>query len=109
MLFTADTPANYGIDSVSQVDIGEPGARVITEQTLDASGHNATGIPPAHTDCDSLKTCNSALTKAYYHQRGTYRPTDNFWALQWAETGIYLGLTLSLGILGVWWTRRRLT
>lgn len=41
--FTADTPANYGIGSVSQVDIGEPGAWVITEQTLDASGHNATG------------------------------------------------------------------
>lgn len=29
--FTADTPANYGIDSVSQVDIGEPCAWVITE------------------------------------------------------------------------------
>lgn len=64
-------------------------------------------MPPAYTDCDSLKTCISALTKADYHQRVTYQPTDNFWALQWAETGICLAL--SLGILCVWWTRRRLT
>ncbi|MDQ0933313.1 hypothetical protein [Streptomyces turgidiscabies] len=39
----------------------------------------------------------------------TYHPADNFWALQWTGTGIYLGLALSLGILCVWWTRPRLT
>jgi len=57
-------------------------------------------MPPTHTDCDSLKTFTSALTKADYHRRVTYHPTGNFWALQWAETGI------CLGILSIWWTRR---
>ncbi|MBC9724920.1 hypothetical protein [Streptomyces sp. TRM68367] len=84
-------------------------SRLVSEPTLDASGHTATGMPPAYTYCDSLKTCISALAKADYHQRVTYHPADNFWALQWTETGIYLGLALSLGILCVWWTRRRLT
>jgi hypothetical protein len=35
----------------------------------------------------------------------TYHLAGNFWALQRTETGI----CLSLGILCVWWTRRRLT
>lgn len=51
----------------------------------------------------------SASAVADYHQRVTYQPTSNFWALQWTETGIYLGLALSLGLLCVWWTRRCLT
>lgn len=105
--FTADTMANYGVGSVSQVDIGEPGSWVVSEQTLDASGHAAAHMPPAYADCDSVKTCIGALSDAGYHQRVGYQPADNFWTLQWAETGFYLALAAGLAVLCAWWIRRR--
>ncbi|MFJ2610050.1 ABC transporter permease subunit [Streptomyces sp. NPDC087425] len=107
--FTADTLANYGIDSVSHVDIDKPGAWITSEQTLDASGHTATGMPSAYTHCDSLKAYISALAKAGYHQRVTYQPAGNFWSLQWTETSIYAGLAAVLGLFCIWWIRRRAT
>ncbi|MCM2413193.1 ABC transporter permease [Streptomyces sp. RKAG290] len=105
--FTADTMANYGIDSVSQVDIGEPGSWVVSEQTVDASGHAAAHMPPAYAVCDSAKACIDALADAGYHQRVSYQPAGNFWALQWAETGIHLALAAGLAALCAWWIRRR--
>ncbi|MEV6260128.1 transporter [Streptomyces sp. NPDC051784] len=105
--FAPGTLANYGLDSVSHVDIGEPGAWVTAERTLDASGHTAVHMPAAYTDCDAIRTCVKALADAGYHQRVTYQPAGNFWALQWSEAGTYLGLTVALTTLCVWWVRRR--
>ncbi len=62
--FTPGTLANYGIDSVSQVDTGRPGAWVTAQQTLDASGHPAARMPAAYTDCDSIKACTKAQTRS---------------------------------------------
>jgi hypothetical protein len=107
--FTHDRMANYALDSVSHVDIGKPDVWATAQQTLDGTGHPAHGMPPAYADCDSIKTCVDALAEAGYHQRVTYQPADNFWTLQWAETGIFLGLAVGLGALCVWWTRRRLS
>lgn len=107
--FTPDRMANYGIGSVSQLDIGKPGSWVVSEQTLDASGNAAAGMPSAYTHCDSSTACIQALADAGYHQRVTYQPSGNFWTLQWAETGIYFGLTVGLAAFCVWWIRRRLT
>lgn len=107
--FAPGTLANFGIDSVSHVDVGSPGAWVTAEQTLDAAGHPASHMPAAYTDCESLKACVKALADAGYHQRVTYQPASNFWSLQWAETGIYLGLAAALTALCVWWIRRRTT
>ncbi|EMF27929.1 hypothetical protein ACPCIX_05780 [Streptomyces pseudogriseolus] len=39
----------------------------------------------------------------------TYQPAGHFWALQWAETGLYLGRTLLLAGFCAWWIRRRVT
>ncbi|MFF1465324.1 hypothetical protein [Streptomyces sp. NPDC058330] len=66
-------------------------------------------MPPAYTDCDSIKACVDALAQVDYRQRVTYQTADNFWTLQWAETGVFLGLAVALGALCVWWTRRRLS
>ncbi|MFE2560789.1 hypothetical protein ACFXGT_33220 [Streptomyces sp. NPDC059352] len=44
-----------------------------------------------------------------YKQQVTYQPAGNFWALQWAETGLYLGLALALTGCCAWWMRRRVT
>ncbi|MFJ2771274.1 transporter [Streptomyces sp. NPDC087300] len=105
--FTPGTLANYGISSVSHVDIGKPGAWVTTEHTLNASGQTASRMPTTYADCDSIKACAKALADAGYHQRVTYQPASNFWALQWAEAGIYLGLTAAATALCVWWVHRR--
>lgn len=107
--FTHDRMANYLLDSVSHVDIGKPDTWTVAEQTLDATGHPAHAMPPAYTDCDSIKACVDALAEAGYHQRVTYQAADNFWTLQWAETGVFLGLAVALGALCVRWTRRRLS
>lgn len=46
-----------------------------------------------------------------YEQQVMYQPAGNFWTLQWAETGLYLGLGLGLALAGfcTWWIRRRVT
>ncbi|MEV0846087.1 transporter [Streptomyces sp. NPDC049954] len=107
--FTHDRMANYLLGSVSHVDIDKPDTWTIAEQTLDATGRPAHAMPPAYTDCDSIKACVDALAEADYHQRVTYQAAGNFWVLQWAETGVFLGLAVALGALCVWWTRRRLS
>ncbi|MCX5529921.1 transporter [Streptomyces sp. NBC_00006] len=106
--FTHDRMANYLLDSVSHIDTGKPDVWVTAEQTLNATGHPAHAMPPAYTHCESIKSCIDALAKAGYHQRVTYQAADNFWPLQWAETGVFLSLAVGLGVLGVWWTRKRL-
>jgi ABC-type transport system involved in multi-copper enzyme maturation permease subunit len=42
-------------------------------------------------------------------QEITYQPDSHFWALQWAETGIFVTLAVLLAGFCFWFTRRRLT
>jgi hypothetical protein len=37
-----------------------------------------------------------------------YQPANRFWALQWAETALYLALSGVLVGMSLWWLRRRL-
>lgn len=106
--FTDAKPVNIGVDAVREVDFGRPGAWVLSEHTVDASGHPA-ALPASFTHCTSMSDCAAALTRAGYRQQVTYQPAGHFWALQWAETGIYLGLALALTGFCAWWIRRRLT
>ncbi|WP_405987908.1 ABC transporter permease subunit [Streptomyces sp. NBC_00986] len=106
--FTQAKPTSIGVDSVREVDFGQPDAWILAEQTVNASGH-PTAMPPSFADCASFADCVHALDKSGYQQQVTYQPADNFWALQWTETGIYLGLALGLTGFCTWWIRRRLT
>jgi hypothetical protein len=36
----------------------------------------------------------------------TFHPASQFWALQWTETGIFVGLALLLVGFSFWWLRR---
>lgn len=62
--------------------------------------------PPTTQQFDG---CLADLGAQGYQQQVTYQPADNFWALQWAETGLYLGLALALTGFCARWIRRRLT
>jgi hypothetical protein len=91
------------------VNIAKPGAWLISQQTLDASGH-PTGLPASVTDCvhspATPETCIGKLAELHYSQLAAYQPARNFWTLQWAETGIFLGLALALTSFCVWRIRR---
>ncbi|MGA4859337.1 MULTISPECIES: ABC transporter permease subunit [Streptomyces] len=106
--FTQAKPVNIGIDAVREVDFGQPGAWILSEQTVDASGRTA-AVPESLTDCSSMSDCAAGLTKAGFRQQVSYQPAGNFWTLQWVETGLYLGLALALTGFCAWWIRRRLT
>ncbi|MEU9369817.1 transporter [Streptomyces avermitilis] len=103
--FTQARPRSISLDAVSAVDFGRPGAWVLSEQTVNASGR-AVGLPASFSDCTSLSDCTAVLVKAGYRQRVIYQPADHFWALQWAEAGIFLGLAVALAGVCVWRIRR---
>lgn len=106
--FTEARPVSIGIDAVREVDFGQPGAWTLSQQTVNATGQPAT-VPAPLTDCPSMADCATALTTAGYRQQISYQPAGNFWTLQWAETGLYVGLALALTGFCAWWIRRRLT
>ncbi|PWI07102.1 transporter [Streptomyces sp. NWU339] len=94
-----------------------PGAWITSQQTLNAAGQPSS--PPSsfgdclygESDIPSLQhvdRCIADLGAQGYQQQVTYHPAGDFWALQWAETGIYLGLALALTGFCAWWIRRRL-
>lgn len=56
-----------------------------------------------------LDTCLNRLTTEGYRQQLSYLPASRFWALQRAETALFLGLAGLLTLFCFWWTRRRLT
>ncbi|MFJ7126193.1 ABC transporter permease subunit [Streptomyces sp. NPDC098101] len=92
-----------------------PGAWETSQQTLDAAGRPS-AVPSSFADCLRTESgpptlrqfdgCLVDLGALGYRQQVTYQPAGNFWALQWAETGLYLGLALALTGLCVWWIRR---
>lgn len=94
-----------------------PGAWPLSQETLNAAGQPSS-LPSSFGDClhaasgpptaQQFDRCIADLGTQGYRQRVTYQPAGNFWALQWAETGLYLGLALALTGLCVWWIRRRL-
>jgi hypothetical protein len=57
----------------------------------------------------SWSSCLAALGKLHLQEAVTYQPADRFWPLQWAETGVLLGLALLLAGFCFVWIRRRLT
>ncbi|GGS69971.1 transporter [Streptomyces badius] len=95
-----------------------PGAWVTAQQTLDGAGRPAP-VPSSFADClrtesgppalQQVEGCLADLGALGYRQQVTYQPAGNFWALQWAETGLYLGLALALTGFCAWWIRRRVT
>jgi hypothetical protein len=87
----------------------EPGAWILSNQTIAASGRAFTGPPPAAcVGNDSTPAqCTRAVGALHLRQLVTYQPASHYWPLQWTETGIFLALALALAGLCYWWVRRR--
>jgi len=104
----------------------DPGDWVLSNRTLDPSGRvvqtlpswfgqclppppSPTGPPRAAAGKGGLIACLDRLSAEGYRQQLVYQPASRFWALQWAETGVFLALSGLLAWFSLWWVRRRLT
>ncbi|MGI5423162.1 transporter [Streptomyces sp. CA-179760] len=100
------------------VHLEAPGAWLTSQQTLNAAGQPAP-VPSSFADClhtesglptmQQIDGCVTDLGALGYKQQVTYQPAEHFWALQWAETGLYIALALALTGFCAWWIRRRVT
>lgn len=90
-------------------DPGLPGAWIIGNQTITPSGRVFDG--PANMqycgDQASPKACLDWIHTLNLRQAIVYQPAGRFWALQWAEAGVFLALAALLVAFGFWWLRRR--
>lgn len=90
-------------------DPGIPGAWILGNKTITSSGQvfNGPATPQHCGDQASPKACLDWIHTLNLRQAIVYQPAGRFWALQWAETGVFLALAALLVAFGFWWLRRR--
>jgi hypothetical protein len=86
-----------------------PGAWVLSNQSVTASGHAFTG--PATRAClsptASFQACQSSVGGLHLRQLVTYQPASRYWDFQWYETAIFLALAVALAGVCFWRIRSR--
>jgi hypothetical protein len=87
-----------------------PGAWIASAQVTTAAGSTSLG-PPLSACGPNLpaNVCAAAIARMHLREVVVYQPASRFWAFQWYETAIYLGLALVLAGFCVWWVRRRVS
>jgi ABC-type transport system involved in multi-copper enzyme maturation permease subunit len=87
-----------------------PGAWITSSEVTTAAGRTSLGpTPPACGPNTTYNTCAAAIARMRLREVVVYQPASRFWAFQWYETAIYLGLALALAAFCVWWVRRRVS
>ncbi|WP_242891645.1 ABC transporter permease [Actinomadura litoris] len=111
--------------------VDEPGAWVLSDYTVDASGRKVKSLPvslaagacapPPPSAVANRKEavddsgrgpaekCYAEIARLGYRQHVVYQPGDRFWPLQWAETGLFALLALGLSGFCFYWVRRRIS
>ncbi len=75
---------------------GQPGAWIISNQTITPSGQ-VFGLPDvAACSTGTQQQCDAFLATQHLRQRITYQPASRFWAFQACETAIFIVLALAL-------------
>jgi hypothetical protein len=103
-----------------EVTTGNRNDWILSSKTVDASGQEVTALPSWFGDCvqpskpagpvkEALRGCLARLGDLGYRQQVVYQPASRFWALQWAETALFLVLSGLLTGFCFWWTRGRLS
>jgi hypothetical protein len=86
------------------------GAWTVGNRTISSDGTTFTG-PADPTKCGpdgSPNKCHEWLASLDLRQDLLYHPSSHFWPLQWAETGIFIGLAALLTAFCFWWIRHRI-
>jgi len=84
-----------------------PGAWVLSNQSINASGHVFTGPAPKTCISGSIQACNAYVGRLHLRQLVTYQPASRYWPFQGYETAIFLALAFALAGACFWWVRRR--
>jgi hypothetical protein len=108
-----------------QVKADEPGAWMISNQTVDRVGRVHTTLPnwfafcvPARVvagglglgpDPQESAACFARAGREGYKQRITFQPASRYWTLQAIEFAIFLALAGALTAFSFWWLRHRVT
>jgi hypothetical protein len=89
--------------------VNMPGAWVLSNQSINTSGHVFTGPAPqvCVSQTGSFRACQASLGRLHLRQLVTYQPASRYWAFQGYETAIFLALALVLAGFCFWWIRRR--
>ncbi|GLZ76178.1 transporter [Actinorhabdospora filicis] len=88
---------------------GPEGAWILTNQTLWPDGRVFTG-PADAASCgrdSAYGICEKWVSGLGLQQDVVYHPSTHFWSLQWAEAGVFIGLTVLLAGFCFWWVRKR--
>jgi hypothetical protein len=125
--------SSSGPDNLQPASPDIPNAWITSTQILDRAGHALTtqvlkndcpgiggggpaGGGPAgegHTQVPAAaqRALHDCVAKvgATYHEVVSYQPANRYWAIQWYEAAIFLGLALILGGFCFLWVRRRLS
>ena len=86
---------------------GMPGAWIISNQTITASGKVFVLPDVAACNTGTQQQCNGFLASQHLRRQITYQPASRFWAFQAYETAILAILSLALAGFCVWWIRSR--
>jgi hypothetical protein len=97
-----------------EVAVGQAGAWVTDNRTLDPEGHQTDYLPgwaeacapDPRADRAEVDACFDRLADEGYRQQVEYHPASHFWALQWRETGLLLVLAAGLTGFCFWRIRR---
>jgi hypothetical protein len=106
------------------VKAGKPGDWMLSNHTINAAGNGVQQLPSWVVDCVPgppgpdvtvaqgplpSRACFTRLADAGYRQQVTYQPASRFWALQWRETALFVGLAALLTGFCFWRIRRDLS
>ncbi len=89
------------------------GAWILDDRLRDAAGQTFSGRFAFDQLCAGANGSKDALNHCL-QQHGavetvTYQPADRFWAFQTIELGLFLGVSIALIAITVWWVRRRIS
>jgi len=85
-----------------------PGAWVYSSQIVTPAGQPASSEPATQAcTANTGQACDTYIARLHLRQPVTYQPASRYWAFQWYETAIFLGLAVILAGVCFWRIRRR--
>jgi hypothetical protein len=80
---------------------------VFSDRIVDGAGHAVSGNFLDQGAC--LQSRGSAACIGKLREVLVYQPASRYWAFQWYEMAIFLGLAIICGAFCFWWMRRRIS